>query len=180
MRGGTPLLVPEGVLVTEVSAAAGQSLQAGDVIARFDAASLAQALAARQAQVRQLETTAAQLQDPETADRFALQQAQQQLDRAYADAQETWQEGEEAVAEARARRDSAQSALARRCKASRPPRRRAPRPSASSRSPPRRRSWTPPRPPLTAAQQSADAANEAAADAAQNRQDAPRQRRPQL
>ena len=111
VRGGTPLLVPEGVLVTEVSAAAGQSLQAGDVIARFDAASLAQALAARQAQVRQLETTAAQLQDPETADRFALQQAQQQLDRAYADAQETWQEGEEAVAEARARRDSAQSAL---------------------------------------------------------------------
>lgn len=59
VRGGTPLLVPEGVLVTEVSAAAGQSLQAGDVIARFDAASLAQALAARQAQVRQLETTAA-------------------------------------------------------------------------------------------------------------------------
>ena len=145
VRGGTPLLVPEGVLVTEVSAAAGQSLQAGDVIARFDAASLAQALAARQAQVRQLETTAAQLQDPESADRFALQQAQQQLDRAYADAQET----------RRARRPSprpapggtAPKARCARCKTSRPPRRRAPRPSASSRSPPRRRSWTPPRPP---------------------------------
>ena len=146
VRGGTPLLVPEGVLVTEVSAAAGQSLQAGDVIARFDAASLAQALAARQAQVRQLETTAAQLQDPETADRFALQQASS-----------SWT-GPTPMRKRpgrRARRPSPRpapggtvpKARCARCKASRPPRRRVPRPSASSRSPPRRRSWTPPRPP---------------------------------
>ena len=179
VRGGTPLLVPEGVLVTEVSAAAGQSLQAGDVIARFDAASLAQALAARQAQVRQLETTAAQLQDPETADRFALQQAQQQLDRAYADAQKTWQEGEEAVAEARARRDSAQSAL--RALQSQPP--ATPESAEAERQQQiaaAQAELDAAEAALTAAQQSADAANEAAADAAQNRQDAPRQRRPQL
>ena len=171
VRGGTPLLVPEGVLVTEVSAAAGQSLQAGDVIARFDAASLAQALAARQAQVRQLETTAAQLQDPETADRFALQQAQQQLDRAYADAQKTWQEGEEAVAEARARRDSAQSAL--RALQSQPP--ATPESAEAERQQQiaaAQAELDAAEAALTAAQQSADAANEAAADAAQNRQDA--------
>lgn len=38
-----------------------------------------------------------QLSDPDKADGFALQQAQQQLERAYSDAQKTWQDGENAI-----------------------------------------------------------------------------------
>lgn len=111
VRGGTPLTVPEGLLVAQVDAAAGQSVTAGQAIARFDADSLALALAAQQALVGQMEVTAAQLSDPATADDFALRQAQQQLERAYADTETTWQNGEEDVARARQDRDEAQNAL---------------------------------------------------------------------
>lgn len=111
VQGGAPLTLPEGLLVTEVCANAGEEVAAGAVIARFDAAGLAQAIAEAEANVQQLRTTVAQLRDPETADDFALQQAQQQLDRAYAESEATWQAGEEAVAEARDARDSAQNAL---------------------------------------------------------------------
>ncbi len=111
VRGGTPLTVPEGLLVARVEATAGQSLAAGQAIARFDADSLARALAAQQALVGQMEVTVAQLSDPDTADSFALQQAQQQLERAYTDTETTWQKGEEDVAEARQNRDEAQNAL---------------------------------------------------------------------
>ena len=111
VQGGEPLTVPEGLLVAQVTATVGQSLSQGDSIARFDTDSLAQALAAKKAQVRQLETSVTQLSDPDQADSFALQQAQQQLDRAYADTRQTWQEGEEAIARARQQRDAAQSTL---------------------------------------------------------------------
>ena len=111
VQGGAPLTLPEGLLVTKVCANAGEEVAAGAVIARFDAAGLAQAIAEAEANVQQLRTTVAQLRDPETADDFALQQAQQQLDRAYAESEATWQAGEEAVAEARDTRDSAQNAL---------------------------------------------------------------------
>lgn len=111
VEGGAPLTVPEGLLVTEVCAKAGADLAAGAVIARFDETGLAQAVAESEAEVQQLRTAVAQLRDPETADDFALQQAQRQLDRAYAESEATWQAGEDAVAEARDARDSAQNAL---------------------------------------------------------------------
>lgn len=111
VQGGTPLTVPEGVLVAQVTAATGQSLSKGDAIARFDAVSLAQALETKQAQVEQLEVSVAQLSEPDQADDFSLRQAQQQLDRAYADTQQTWQEGEDAIEKARQQRDAAQNAL---------------------------------------------------------------------
>ena len=94
-QNGTPLTVPDGLLVTDTLATPGQTLKAGDPVAAFDAAALAQAVAEQQAEVYQLEVTCAQQQKGETADGFALQQAQEQLDRAY-------------VAEARAERDEAQ------------------------------------------------------------------------
>ena len=106
VQGGTPLTVPEGLLVAQVTATT-----KGDAIARFDEVSLAQALATKQAQVQQLEVSARQLSDPEEADGFALQQAQQQLERAYSDAQKTWQDGEDAIEKARQQRDAAQNAL---------------------------------------------------------------------
>ena len=111
VQGGTPLTVPEGLLVAQVTATTGQTLSKGDAIARFDEVSLAQALATKQAQVQQLEVSARQLSDPEEADGFALQQAQQQLERAYSDAQKTWQDGENAIEKARQQRDAAQNAL---------------------------------------------------------------------
>lgn len=111
VQGGTPITVPEGLLVEQVTAAVGQSLSRGDAIARFDTDSLTRALAAKKAQVSQLETSVAQLSDPDQADDFALQQAQQQLDRAYADTRQTWQEGEEAIVRARQQRDAARNAL---------------------------------------------------------------------
>ena len=112
VQGSAPLQVPAGLLVTEVAVTPGQTVQAGQVIARFDADALALALAAKQAELAQMQTTAARLTDPETADDFTLQQAQQQLLRAYAATEKTWQQGEDAVAKARAERDAAQSALA--------------------------------------------------------------------
>lgn len=111
VQGGTPLTVPECLLVAQVMATTGQTLSKGDAIARFDEVSLAQALATKQAQVKQLEVSIAQLSDSDEADSFALQQAQQQLERAYSDAQKTWQDGEDAVEKARQQRDAAQNAL---------------------------------------------------------------------
>lgn len=111
VQGGTPLTVPEGVLVAQVTAATGQSLSKGDAIARFDEVSLKQALATKQAQVKQLETSVAQLSNSDEADDFTLQQAQQQLDRAYSDAQQTWQNGQDAIEKARQQRDAAQNTL---------------------------------------------------------------------
>ena len=64
VRGGAPLTLPEGLLVTEVCANAGEEVAAGAVIARFDAAGLAQAIAEAEANVQQLRTTVAQLRDP--------------------------------------------------------------------------------------------------------------------
>lgn len=100
VQGGTPLTAPEGLLVAQVTATTGQALSKGDAIARFDEVSLEQALATKQAQVK-----------PDKADSFALQQAQQQLERAYSDAQKTWQDGEDAIEKARQQRDAAQNAL---------------------------------------------------------------------
>ncbi len=106
-RQGAPMTVPEGLLVSGTLAAVGQTLHAGDPVAAFDSAGLAQALAEQQAQVRQLEVTCAQQQKGENADGFALQQAQEQLDRAYAEVHETWQEGQADVEKARAAVDEA-------------------------------------------------------------------------
>ena len=71
-RQGAPMTVPEGLLVTGTLAAVGQTLHAGDPVAAFDSAGLAQALAEQQAQVRQLEVACAQQQKGENADGFAL------------------------------------------------------------------------------------------------------------
>jgi len=101
-RQGAPMTVPEGLLVSGTLAAVGQTLHAGDPVAAFDSAGLAQALAEQQAQVRQLEVACAQQQKGESADGFALQQAQEQLDRAYAEVHETWQEGRASSTAARA------------------------------------------------------------------------------
>ena len=171
VQGGAPLLVPAGLLVTEVAATPGQTVQAGQVIARFEPAALARALAAKQAELNQLETTAAQLRDPETADNFALQQAQQQLLRAYDVTEKTWQQGEDNVARARAKRDEAQNTLA--ALQNQPP--ATPESAVAERKQQiasAQAALDAAEDALYAAQQSADAANDAATSAAQNYEDA--------
>ena len=166
VQGGAPLTLPEGLLVTEVCANAGEEVAAGAVIARFDAAGLAQAIAEAEANVQQLRTTVAQLRDPETADDFALQQAQQQLDRAYAESEATWQAGEEAVAEARDARDSAQNAL-NALRAATPESADTAQAIAEAEA-----ALAAAEQALQAAEESAEAANKAAASSAQNYEDA--------
>lgn len=171
VQGGTPITVPEGLLVEQVTATAGQSLSQGDAIARFDALSLKQALAAKQAQVKQLETSVAQLSDPDQADDFSLRQAQQQLDRAYSDAQQTWQDGEEAVEKAQQQRDAAQSALnsLQNQPAATPESAEAERQQKIAEA---QAALDAAESALAAAQENAEAANKAAADTAQNYEDA--------
>ena len=71
VQGGAPLTLPEGLLVTEVCANAGEGgRRRGAVIARFDAAGLAQAIAEAEANVQQLRTTVAQLRDPRNCRRL--------------------------------------------------------------------------------------------------------------
>lgn len=171
VRDGTPITVPEGLLVTEVDAAAGENIAAGEVIARFDPAGLTQALAAAQAEVRQLETTAAQLSQAETADDFALQQAQKQLDRAYADSQEIWQEGVDAIAQAKRHREDAQNELnvLLNQPAATPESAEAERQQQISAA---QAALDAAEAALAAAEEGAESANEAASDAAQNYEDA--------
>ena len=161
-QNGTPLTVPDGLLVTDTLATPGQTLKAGDPVAAFDAAGLAQAVAEQQAEVYQLEVTCAQQQKGETADGFALQQAQEQLDRAYAEVHETWQEGEDDVAEARAERDEAQRRYDDLNRQG----------TATPESAEAERQQKLAEAALEAAEDAAKAANEAATDAAQSQEDA--------
>lgn len=109
--GGTPFTVPAGLLVTGVPVQQGRQVAAGDVLATFDEAELGRAIDAKRAQLQQLQTQAAQQAKGDTADPFAAQLAQQQLQRAYQDTQNTWADGQEEVDRARQKRSEAAQAL---------------------------------------------------------------------
>lgn len=109
--GGTPFTVPAGLLVTGVPVQQGQQVTAGDVLATFDEAELGRAIDAKRAQLQQLQTQAAQQAKGDTADPYAAQLAQQQLQRAYQDTQNTWADGQEEVDRARQKRSEAAQAV---------------------------------------------------------------------
>ena len=109
--GGTPFTVPAGLLVTGVPVQQGQQVTAGDVLATFDEAELGRAVDAKRAQLQQLQTQAAQQAKGEAADPYAAQLAQQQLQRAYQDTQNTWADGQEEVDRARQKRSEAAQAV---------------------------------------------------------------------
>lgn len=109
--GGTPFTVPAGLLVTGVPVQQGQQVTAGDVLATFDKAELGRAIDAKRAQLQQLQTQAAQQAKGDTADPYAAQLAQQQLQRAYQDTQNTWADGQEEVDRARQKRSEAAQAV---------------------------------------------------------------------
>ena len=94
--GGTPFTVPAGLLVMAVPVQAGQTVKAGDTLAVFDAAEVDRAVNAKRAALQQARTQAAQQTAGDTADPYAAQLAQQQLERAYEETHRIYADGEEA------------------------------------------------------------------------------------
>lgn len=111
LAGGTPFTVPTGLLVLTVPVQAGQAVRAGDVVATFDKDEVDRAVNAKRAALQQANTQAAQQAAGDTADPFAAQQAQAQLDRAYEETHKVYADGEESVARAQQKRDEAAAAL---------------------------------------------------------------------
>ena len=111
LAGGTPFTVPTGLLVLTVPVQAGQAVRAGDAVATFDKDEVDRAVNAKRAALQQANTQAAQQAAGDTADPFAAQQAQAQLDRAYEETHKVYADGEESVARAQQKRDEAAAAL---------------------------------------------------------------------
>ena len=109
--GGTPFTVPAGLLVMAVPVQAGQTVKAGDTLAVFDAAEVDRAVNAKRAALQQARTQAAQQTAGDTADPYAAQLAQQQLERAYEETHRIYADGEESVSRAQTKRDEAAAAL---------------------------------------------------------------------
>lgn len=104
---GEPFTVPSGLLVTGVPVQVGQQVKAGDVLATFDAAELDRAVAAKRAELQQMEVQAAQQAQGDTADPYNAQLAQDQLERAYENTQKTYADGQESVDRMRQKRNEA-------------------------------------------------------------------------
>ena len=112
--GGTPFTVPAGLLVMAVPVQAGQTVKAGDVIAKVGStgnAEVDRAVNAKRAALQQARTQAAQQTAGDTADPYAAQLAQQQLERAYEETHRIYADGEESVSRAQTKRDEAAAAL---------------------------------------------------------------------
>ena len=109
--GGNPFTVPAGLLVMAVPVQAGQTVKAGDTLAVFDAAEVDRAVNAKRAALQQARTQAAQQTAGDTADPYAAQLAQQQLERAYEETHRIYADGEESVSRAQTKRDEAAAAL---------------------------------------------------------------------
>lgn len=105
--GGTPFTLPSGLLVTSVPVQAGQTVKAGDTLATFDEEELKRAVASKQAELQQVEVQAAQQAEGDSADPYSAQLAQEQLERAYAETQKTYEEGMESVERMRLKRNEA-------------------------------------------------------------------------
>ena len=109
---GTPLTVPEGLLIEQVLVQSGDRVTEGQTLALLSLDDIRTAIDQVQASIQQHQVQANQLMEGETADSFAWQQAQQQLDRAYTDYQQTTAEGKEDVSQAQDVLDAARQALA--------------------------------------------------------------------
>lgn len=105
--GGTPFTLPSGLLVTSVPVQVGQTVKGGDTLATFDEEELKRAVASKQAELQQVEVQAAQQAEGDSADPYSAQLAQEQLERAYAETQKTYEEGLEIVERMRLKRNEA-------------------------------------------------------------------------
>lgn len=105
--GGTPFTLPSGLLVISVPVQVGQTVKAGDTLATFDEEELKRAVASKQAELQQVEVQAAQQAEGDSADPYSAQLAQEQLERAYAETQKTYEEGMESVERMRLKQNEA-------------------------------------------------------------------------
>lgn len=108
---GTPLTLPEGLLIEQVLAQPGDSVTQGQTLAVLSVDDIDTAIDQLQASLEQHQVQADQLTNADVADSFAWQQAQQQLDRAYSNYQQIVTENEQAIASAQEALDSARKAL---------------------------------------------------------------------
>ena len=108
--GGTPFTVPAGLLVMAVPCRRGRPSRPGHGC-RVDAAEVDRAVNAKRAALQQARTQAAQQTAGDTADPYAAQLAQQQLERAYEETHRIYADGEESVSRAQTKRDEAAAAL---------------------------------------------------------------------
>ena len=99
---GTPLTLPEGLLIEQVLVQSGDSVTQGQTLAVLSVDDIDTAIDQLQAD---------QLTNADVADSFAWQQAQQQLDRAYSNYQQIVTENEQAIASAQEALNSARKAL---------------------------------------------------------------------
>ena len=108
---GTPLTLPEGLLIEQVLVQPGDSVTQGQTLAVLSVDDIDTAIDQLQASLEQHQVQADQLTNADVADSFAWQQAQQQLDRAYSNYQQIVTENEQAIASAQEALDSARKAL---------------------------------------------------------------------
>lgn len=104
---GQPFRMPAGLLVTEVCVTAGQRVESGDVIARFDPDDLALTIQQAEAQLKQSRLSYEQSIQPVAADAGMVQSAQRQLQSAY----DVCTRAGETLAAAQTARDEAAAAL---------------------------------------------------------------------
>ena len=97
---GTPLTIPEGLLVEQIFVQPGDPVTEGQTLALLSLDDVRAEIEQVQASMQQHQVQANQLLAGQAADPFAWQQAQQQLDRAYADYQQAAAEGEADVSQA--------------------------------------------------------------------------------
>lgn len=109
---GTPLTIPEGLLVEQIFVQPGDQVTEGQTLALLSLDDVRAEIEQVQASMQQHQVQANQLLAGQAADPFAWQQAQQQLDRAYADYQQAAAEGEADVSQAQNVLDAAHQVLA--------------------------------------------------------------------
>ena len=109
---GTPLTIPEGHLVEQIFVQPGDQVTEGQTLALLSLDDVRAEIEQVQASMQQHQVQANQLLAGQAADPFAWQQAQQQLDRAYADYQQAAAEGEADVSQAQNVLDAAHQVLA--------------------------------------------------------------------
>lgn len=109
---GTPLTIPEGLLVERIFVQPGDQVTEGQTLALLSLDDVRAEIEQVQASMQQHQVQANQLLAGQAADPFAWQQAQQQLDRAYADYQQVAAEGEADVSQAQNVLDAAHQVLA--------------------------------------------------------------------
>ncbi len=97
---GTPLTIPEGLLVEQIFVQPGDQVTEEQTLALLSLDDVRAEIEQVQASMQQHQVQANQLLAGQAADPFAWQQAQQQLDRAYADYQQAAAEGEADVSQA--------------------------------------------------------------------------------